>query len=49
VDASEYPSLYGAFVHPEYVEDNGEVVYFIMSVFSEYNTFVMSVNVSSLL
>jgi len=49
VDASEYPSLYGAFVHPEYVEDNGEVVYFIMSIFSEYNTFVMSVNVSSLL
>jgi len=48
VDHTEYPSLYGAFVHPELVEDNGEVVYFIMSIFSEYNTFVMSVNVSSL-
>jgi len=48
VYGSEYPSLYGSYVHPEYVEDNGEVVYFIMSIFSEYNTFVMSVNVSSL-
>ena len=48
VDYTEYPSLYGSFVHPEYVEDNGEIVYFIMSIFSEYNTFVMSVNVSSL-
>jgi len=48
VSGTEYPSLYGSYVHPEYVEDNGEVVYFIMSIFSEYNTFVMSVNVSSL-
>ncbi|TFG28791.1 DUF4185 domain-containing protein [Candidatus Thorarchaeota archaeon] len=48
VSGSEYPSLYGSYVHPEFVEDNGEVVYFIMSIFSQYNTFVMSVNVSSL-
>lgn len=48
VDYTEYPSLYGSYVHPELVEDNGEIVYFIMSIYSEYNTFVMSVNVSSL-
>ena len=48
VDYTEYPSLYGSYVHPEYVEYNGEIVYFILSIFSEYNTFVMSVNVSSL-
>ncbi len=48
VDATEYPSLYGSFVHPDLVEDNGEVVYFIMSIFDQYNTFVMSVDVSSL-
>ncbi|MDF1541162.1 MAG: DUF4185 domain-containing protein [Candidatus Thorarchaeota archaeon] len=48
VDADEYPSLYGSYVHPDFVENEGEIVYFIMSVFSQYNTFVMSVNVSSL-
>jgi hypothetical protein len=48
VSGTEYPSLYGSYVHPEFVEDNGEVVYFMMSIFTEYNTFVMSVNVSSL-
>ncbi|MCK5240052.1 MAG: DUF4185 domain-containing protein, partial [Candidatus Thorarchaeota archaeon] len=48
VDATEYPSLYGSYVHPDLVENEGEVVYFIMSIFSEYNTYVMSVNVSSL-
>ncbi|MGY5861738.1 MAG: DUF4185 domain-containing protein [Candidatus Thorarchaeota archaeon] len=47
VDASEYPSLYGSFVHPDLIEDNGRVVYFIMSVFSVYNTFVMSVDLTS--
>ncbi len=47
VDASEYPSLYGSFVHPDLVEDNGRIVYFIMSVFSVYNTFVMSVDLTS--
>lgn len=49
VDATEYPSLYGSFVHPDLVENNGSTVYFIMSIFSEYNTFVMSVDVTSLL
>ncbi|MFW9909702.1 MAG: DUF4185 domain-containing protein [Candidatus Thorarchaeota archaeon] len=49
VDAEEYPSLYGSFVHPDYVENSGETTYFIMSIFTEYNTFLMSVDVGSLL
>ena len=48
VTAAEYPSLYGSFVHPDFVEDNGQKIYFIMSLFSEYNTYVMSVDLSSL-
>ncbi len=48
VDATEYPSLYGSFIQPELVEENGEIVYFIMSVYNAYNTFVMSVDLSSL-
>lgn len=48
VGATEYPSLYGSFVHPDLVENNGQTVYFIMSIFSVYNTFVMSVDLSSL-
>ena len=49
VDSTEYPSLYGSFVHPDLVENNGSIVYFIMSTFSDYNTFVMSVNLTSIL
>lgn len=48
-DATEYPSLYGSYVHPDLVENNGETVYFVMSIFSVYNTFIMSVDVSSLI
>jgi len=48
VGAVEYPSLYGSYVHPDLVENNGETVYFVMSIFSVYNTFIMSVDLSSL-
>ena len=48
VDADEYPSLYGSYVHPDFVKNKGEIVYFIMSVFFQYNTYVMSVNLNSL-
>ena len=48
VTAAEYPSLYGSFVHPDFVEENGQTVYFIMSLFNEYNTYVMSVDLSTL-
>lgn len=30
---AQYPSLYGAYMHPDYLGDNGETVYFAMSQF----------------
>ncbi|NHK32188.1 MAG: DUF4185 domain-containing protein [Asgard group archaeon] len=48
VGAIEYPSLYGSFVHPDLIENNGQTVYFVMSIFSVYNTFIMSVDLTPL-
>jgi hypothetical protein len=39
--AAEYPQLYGAFLTPSFLQDNGRTLYFIMSMYGEYNTFVM--------
>ena len=36
-----YPGLYGAFLSPWLVEDYGRVVYFVMSQWGPYNTFLM--------
>ena len=36
-----YPALYGAYLHPEYVEDDGRVIYFTMSQWGPYNVFLM--------
>lgn len=33
VTGAQYPSLYGAYMLPQYVEENGKVVYFAMSQF----------------
>ena len=49
VDSQEYPGRYGSFLHPDLVENNGRSVYFIMSIWSSYNTFVMKVDLSSLM
>jgi hypothetical protein len=42
--AREYPQLYGAFMTPALLRDNGRTLYFIMSMFGPYNTFVMKAN-----
>jgi hypothetical protein len=39
--AAQYPQLYGAFMTPSFLKDNGRTLYFIMSMFGAYNTFVM--------
>lgn len=39
--SSQYPALYGAFLHPKYVENNGESIYYMMSMFGPYNTYLM--------
>lgn len=44
----EYPGLYGGFIHPQLVEESGKTIYFIMSLWGDYNTFVMKADVSSL-
>lgn len=42
--AGQYPQLYGAFMTPAFLKDNGQTLYFIMSMFGPYNTFVMKAN-----
>jgi hypothetical protein len=39
--SSVYPGLYGAFMTPKYVEDNGRTIYFAMSMWNPYNVFWM--------
>ena len=39
--AAQYPQLYGAFLTPSFLKDNGKTLYFIMSMYGPYNTFVM--------
>ncbi|MGC8890088.1 MAG: DUF4185 domain-containing protein [bacterium] len=41
VYARDYPGLYGAFMHPLYVENQGETVYFTMSLWMPYNVYWM--------
>lgn len=39
--ATAYPALYGAFMTPSLLSADGRTLYFIMSQFGPYNTFVM--------
>jgi hypothetical protein len=39
--ADTYPALYGAYMHPRYVDKGGQVIYFAMSQFGPYNVFWM--------
>ena len=41
VSGRDYPSLYGAYMHPWLVENDGEVIYFTMSQWGPYNVFLM--------
>jgi hypothetical protein len=41
--ATDYPALYGAFLHHRYIENEGQTVYFLMSQFGQYNVFLMKV------
>jgi len=40
-NASDYPALYGAYMHPRFVENNGQIIYFAMSQWKPYNVFWM--------
>jgi hypothetical protein len=48
VTAREHPGLYAPNVHPQWVEDSGRIVYFTMSLWSEYNVFLMKVDLTQL-
>jgi hypothetical protein len=43
--AAQYPQLYGAFMTPSFLKDNGKTLYFIMSMFGPYNSFVMKATI----
>ena len=43
VDAADYPALYCAYMHP--LKDNDEKLWFIMSMWGPYNTFLMSADI----
>jgi len=49
VPFSEYPGLYGSFMHPDLVEDGGRIVYFVMSWWPFYNTYLMAANLTGLI
>lgn len=39
--AAEYPALYGAYMTPSFLKDDGKTFYFVMSQFGPYNTYIM--------
>jgi hypothetical protein len=39
--ARDYPQLYGAFMTPSFLRDNGRTLFFVMSQYGPYNTFLM--------
>jgi hypothetical protein len=39
--ARDYPQLYGAFMTPSFLRDHGRTLFFVMSQFGPYNTFLM--------
>jgi len=41
VSSQAYPGLYGAYLHPWYVENDGETIYFTMSQWGPYAVFLM--------
>ena len=44
--AGDYPMLYGAFMTPSYLQDDGHTLYFVMSMFGPYNTFIMAASLT---
>ncbi|MBB5293452.1 DUF4185 domain-containing protein (plasmid) [Deinococcus metallilatus] len=44
--ASDYPQLYGAFTTAAMLRGNGQTMYFVMSRFGPYNTFLMRADLS---
>jgi len=41
VSNTEYPGLYGPYMNPKYMEDDGRTIYFTLSLWDPYNVFWM--------
>lgn len=41
VSGSAYPGLYGSYMNPWYIENQGQVVYFTMSLWNPYDVYLM--------
>ncbi len=46
VTAGEYPQLYGAFMTPSFLKNDGRTLFFVMSQYGPYNTFIMRADLS---
>lgn len=42
VSGKEYPGLYSPYIHPRYVSDDGQTIYFTLSLWGPYNVFWFS-------
>lgn len=38
---SEYPGLYGSYMHPSFIKDDGKSIYFVMSRWGTYQAYIM--------
>ncbi|HLU22969.1 MAG TPA: DUF4185 domain-containing protein [Bacillaceae bacterium] len=45
VSQSAYPGLYGSYMHPQFIQNNGKTLYFTMSRWGPYNTFIMKADI----
>ena len=41
VTQSAHPGLYGSYMHPMFIENDGKTMYFVMSKWGPYNAFIM--------
>jgi hypothetical protein len=45
--AQQFPALYGAFMTPSFLQDQGKSLYFVMSMFGPYEAFLMKVELQT--
>ena len=44
--AADYPQLYGAFMTPSFLRNDGRTLFFVMSLYGPYNTFIMKADLT---
>jgi hypothetical protein len=48
LNGTTYPGLYGGFLSPDLVDSDGKVIYFVVSLWGHYNTFLFKMDLSPL-